>query len=340
MHRKKFSISSINSPHRPSNRRKHLNVNPSENSSTDDSSKRFSLSETNSYESNENEFRRPVKENDSSYMEQSDSINQSINYSSNSTSPYINIAPLPIFHGSPKECPVTHLSRFVKVCRANNASSNDMMITIFPVTLENEAALWYDLNIEPYPSLIWQEITSSFLEAYNKKIDQLRYELVTINQGRGECVRSYFLRIQWVLKRWGDHGISDNVLKGIFVGGLRDEFKEWIVPRNPESLNEALRLAFSYEQANVGSMEEKDSTCGFCDGEHEETSCEVKARMRNIWRKYCKSADVDSRIEDLVDMTGGLELNKSCKCRKHQCWKKKMERNNSSSFSSRNSNAG
>jgi hypothetical protein len=56
---------------------------------------------------------------------------------------YMNIAPLPIFRGAPDECPVTHLSRFTKVCRANNASAIDMMMRIFPVTLEDEAALWY-----------------------------------------------------------------------------------------------------------------------------------------------------------------------------------------------------
>lgn len=58
---------------------------------------------------------------------------------------YMNIAPLPIFRGAPDECPVTHLSRFTKVCRANNASAIDMMMRIFPVTLEDEAALWYHL---------------------------------------------------------------------------------------------------------------------------------------------------------------------------------------------------
>ncbi|OMO98851.1 hypothetical protein CCACVL1_04030 [Corchorus capsularis] len=61
-------------------------------------------------------------------------------------SSYINIAPFPIFRGGPNECPVTHLSRFAKVCRANNVSSVDMMMRIFPITLEDEAGIWHTIK--------------------------------------------------------------------------------------------------------------------------------------------------------------------------------------------------
>lgn len=58
-------------------------------------------------------------------------------------SSYIHVAPMPVFHGRSRECPVKHLSRFRKVCRANNVISVEMMMRIFQVTLEDEAALWY-----------------------------------------------------------------------------------------------------------------------------------------------------------------------------------------------------
>lgn len=118
-------------------------------------------------------------------------------------SSYIQIAPLPIFRGTPNESPITHLSRFNKVCRANNASSIEMQKKIFPVTLEEESALWYDLNIEPYYiSLSWDEIKLSFLQAYYEiePVEELRSELMGIHQGETERVRSYFLRLQWILK--------------------------------------------------------------------------------------------------------------------------------------------
>ncbi|EOX92844.1 Uncharacterized protein TCM_001704 [Theobroma cacao] len=279
---------------------------------------------------------------------------------------YINIAPLPIFQGSPSDCPVTHLSRFAKVCRANNVSSVDMMMRIFPVTLENEAGLWYDLNIEPYPSLRWEEIKSSFLQAYHKTqvTEQLRHELMMINQGSEERVRSYFLRLQWSLQRWPDHGIPENLLKEIFVDGLREDFQDWIVPQKPDSLVEALRLAIAFEQLkSIKISRKKDLKCDFCEGSHEERNCQVRERMKELWRKTKDKEWMDSseknqsneavnesaegsaedRIEEenVVEgemLSGRKQKKKSpCQCCKHQCWKKQLDRTNS--LVSRNSDA-
>ncbi|KAL4368790.1 hypothetical protein GQ457_05G016200 [Hibiscus cannabinus] len=231
---------------------------------------------------------------------QSESISNAPSEAAVSNS-YINIAPLPIFHGRPEECPVTHLSRFAKVCRANNATSVEIMTRIFPVTLDGEAGLWYDLNVEPFPSLGWEEIKASFVHAYNKtKVkEQMRKELSKMNQGGEECVRSYFLRLQWVLHRWPEHGISDNLLKDIFVDGLREDFQGWVIPRKPESMGEALRLAFAFEQL--------------------------------------KSVKVSSRENGAVKEDEREKMMSQCQCSKHHCWKKQLQRTNS--LISRYSNA-
>lgn len=211
------------------------------------------------------------------------------------------------------------------------------------MTLENEAALWYDLNIDPYPSLSWEEIRSLFFQAYDQ-IDQLQLKLTMIKQGRDETVRAYFLRLQWILKRWPDHGLQDNVLKGVFIDGLRKEFKDWIVAEKPSSLNDALRLSFGFEKAKsvraATMAKEKAVECGFCGGGHEEKGCELRERMRKLW--------VKSKEEGLVRMVSvvgkreeeGLEREEEgelvdlkkkgqCQCWKHQCWKKKLERSKS-----------
>lgn len=273
--------------------------------------------------------------------------------------PYINVAPLPIFHGSADECPVIHLSRFAKVCRANNATSIDMMMRIFPVTLEGEAALWYDLNIEPYPPISWEELKSCFLDAFNKieLTDQLRSELMTIKQREEESVRLYFLRLQLILKKWPPgNSLSDGLLKTIFVDGLREEFKEWMILQKPSSLNEALRLAFGFEQVRTVSTSGKRGflRCGFCEGPHEELVCEVRERMRQLWKSREKKNTVDvvqsdgreaamataelmrsssaiSRNESEVENDGGemvgLKKKSQCQCWKHQCGMKKLDRN-------------
>ena len=302
-------------------------------------------------------------------MRPSSSFNSSAkSFSPFTQSSYLNIAPLPIFRGSPDECPITHLSRFSKVCRANNASSIEMMTRIFPVTLDGEAALWYDLNIEPYNSLSWEEIKSSFLQAYNRMglADELRSELMRINQDSEESVRSYFLRLQWVLSRWPDHGLPDVLLEGIFIDGLRKEFQDWIIPQKPSSLNEALRMAFEWEKVeNIRGGRERE--CGFCSGGgHEEKGCEIRERMKGLWvkskkltREYsgrigngedgeefkrwvsaggestCEGGKINEEEEvGEGEAMAGSDLKKKKKsqcqlCCKHQCSRKRLERNSS-----------
>lgn len=285
------------------------------------------------------------------------------------TSSFMNIAPFPIFHGAPNECPVAHLSRFNKVCRANNVSSIDMMTKIFPVTLEDESALWYDLNIEPYTSsLTWEEIKSSFSQAYGKieLKDELRSQLMGIKQGNEESVRSYFLRLQWILMKWPEHGLSENMLKGVFIDGLREDFRDGVIPQKPSSLNEALRVAFGFEQLKCvrGVRRNVPLKCGFCGGLHEEKGCEVRERMRKLWlqskeeglrvgleKKISGNGGVVKEFGRSVSMVTsrstsgtvmgnnevelekeegevlGLKKKSQCQCWKHQCWKKKLERN-------------
>ncbi|KAH7844605.1 hypothetical protein Vadar_029839 [Vaccinium darrowii] len=274
---------------------------------------------------------------------------------------YVNIAPFPIFKGTPSECPSAHLSRFSKVCRANNVSSVETMMNIFPVTLENEAALWYDLNVEPCPSLTWEEIKSLFTDAYRKPDydKQLRFELMNLNQEQGESVRSYYLRLQWILKQWPGNGIPEPLLKGVFVDGLRRDFKDWVVPQKPDSLGDALRLAFTWEQVRIIRREdrEENAKCGFCEGGHEEFECEIKGRMKE-WLIRSKEEkrfggllekiEVGSRSggEETEELASAREPRREreeeeeevvvygqkksgCKCSKHRCGKKRLERNKS-----------
>lgn len=354
------------SPSSTKPRYKHHRKIPREDPYIDDYSDHASLSQP-LYQSNqdddddEQEYDRPIKDEDddddvASYMGSKSETNEPsdpFSPRSNQFASYMNIAPLPIFRGAPNECPVTHLSRFAKVCRANNASAIDMMIRIFPVTLEDEAALWYDLNIEPYKdSLNWEDIKSSFSHAYQKieLVDRLRSDLMMINQGEEESVRSYFLRLQWILKQWPDHGLADGLLKGVFVDGLREDFRDRIVSHKPESLNEALRVAFEFEQVkSIRPVRKGALKCGFCDGGHEERGCEVRERMRELWRKSKEDEEAeeeaalvrsvsigggksgggdDGKEEEEGGFMGGKKKSQ-CQCWKHQCGKKKLERNNS-----------
>lgn len=280
---------------------------------------------------------------------------------------YVNVAPLPVFRGEPGECPAAHLARFDRVCRANNATTVDTVVRIFPVTLDGDAALWYELAVEPHPSMPWEEIRSAFLRAYRRPDfeDRARSELMTIRQRDGEDVNAYHLRLQRILKRWPDHGIPDGLLKGIFIDGLGEEHQDWIVPQRPATLAEAVELALNWEQAEraretrrrneVGSSGggARDGRCGFCDGAHEESACDVRRRLKELWVRNKelgwggsggggKVVGMLSPARSLVRRGGEGEeggtgrmvsLRRSqsqsqCQCWKHQCWKR-YERSNS-----------
>ncbi|MQM03593.1 hypothetical protein Taro_036385 [Colocasia esculenta] len=224
-----------------------------------------------------------------------------VDFSAPGTAPptYMNVAPLPIFRGVPGECPVAHLRRFARVCRANNAPSAVAMAQIFPVTLDGGAALWYELEVEPHPGVSWEQVQSSFLSAYcgPASVEQSRSELMAMKKAAGEPVNAYYLRMQWVLRKWPGHGIPDAILRGIFLDGLDEEYQDWVVPQRPQSLEEAFRLALSWEQAQcaraarrrnavadpAAPVDEGAVKCGFCDGQHEEGACEVRQRMRELW---------------------------------------------------------
>lgn len=169
---------------------------------------------------------------------------------------------------------------------------------------------------------------------------------MVIEQGDKESVRSYFLRLQWILKRWPQHGLSENLIRGIFIDGLRGEFHDWILPQKPSSLNEALRLAFGFEQVKSVRGDRKVVKCGFCDGLHEERECEVRERMKELWLKskeenrklggmvkeFARSVSMATNNAVEMDEEGELEglkkkNQRQCQCGKHQCRKKKLTRN-------------
>uniref|UniRef100_A0A7N0RGP3 Retrotransposon gag domain-containing protein n=1 Tax=Kalanchoe fedtschenkoi TaxID=63787 RepID=A0A7N0RGP3_KALFE len=262
---------------------------------------------------------------------------------------YINVAAYPVFRGRSGECPFKHLSRFGKVCCANGADLIEMMVRIFPVTLEDEAALWYDLNIEPYfHSLSWKNIKASFSEAYGKHQELAECELMLIFQKEDESVRSYMLRFQFLL-RSGGNGLSDSALRSVFVEGLVEEIRSFVVGKKPESLDDALRLAFEFEKlmeiraARKVLVDSRNARRnGVSTSSVEEIASEL-ARCASIGASSLGLRGCAEEEEDVKQIGGGLHRKQQkkgneCRCSKHQCHKKRLERNNSS-FASRRSYA-
>jgi len=172
---------------------------------------------------------------------------------------------------------------------------------------------------------------------------------VSLRQGPGETVNRYHLRMQGILRRCSDLGADipdDAFLKAAFVGGLRAEFQDWVVPQVLETLEDAVALALSLERAESVREARRVAKaacaaagrCSFCDAEgHEEAQCEVRVRMKKLWRSSsgrgggAAAAKDGERAEEewgggsmaLAGLASAASARSTrCQCRKHQCGKK------------------
>ncbi|CAL4965958.1 unnamed protein product [Urochloa decumbens] len=280
---------------------------------------------------------------------------------------YVAAAPLPVFRGDAGECPDAHLARFDRVRRANGAATPSAAARIFPASLDGDAALWYDLaasgagasddaeeDVPPPPP--WRAVRAAFLDFFRAPgaAERARGELAALRQCPGEAVNRYHLRLQGILRRCADLGADipggDASLRDAFVGGLRAEFRDWVAPQRPGALDEAVALALSWERAESVHEARRAAKaaaadcaavgrCSFCGTEgHEEARCEVRTRMKELWRRSSSSGrgggGVVGMDEEQDEGGGGGSMmlarlgsavstrSTQCQCRKHQCAKK------------------
>jgi len=285
----------------------------------------------------------------------------SLHYPDDAPGSYFAVAPLPVFRGDPGECPDAHLARFDRVCRASifPAVTPAAAARIFTASLDDDAALWYDLTTsvdEASPPPPWHTVRAAFLDFFRPPdaADRAREELVSLRQGPGETVNRYHLRMQGILRRCSDLGADipdDAFLKAAFVGGLRAEFQDWVVPQVLETLEDAVALALILERAESVREARRVAKaacaaagrCSFCDAEgHEEAQCEVRVRMKKLWRSSsggsssgrgggAAAAKDGERAEEewgggnmaLARLASAASARSTqCQCRKHQCGKK------------------
>lgn len=114
------------------------------------------------------------------------------------------MAPLPVFRGvDPGECPVEHLARFDRACRANNAADPGVAARVFPASLDSDAALWYDLAVAPLrPAPSWPAVRSAFLLAFRPPdfAERARAQLMSLRQGEAESASRYCRNNRFLLK--------------------------------------------------------------------------------------------------------------------------------------------
>ncbi|KAL6838811.1 hypothetical protein ACP4OV_031525 [Aristida adscensionis] len=267
---------------------------------------------------------------------------------------YVAAAPLPVFRGDPGECPHDHLDRFDLVSRANGAATPAAAARVFPASLDADAMLWYNLvasggEAEASPPPPWHDVRAAFLDFFRSPAaaDRARAELRALRQRPGETVNRYHLRMQGILRRCLNGGldVSEGELKDAFLDGLLAGLKDWVSPLQPETLDDAVALAGSWERTE-GVQEAGRAACtagdrcAFCGEEgHQEARCEVRRRMVELWRRRSSGGggregaaapakDGEEAAEGggsarLVRLGSAVSTRSSqCQCRKHRCGKK------------------
>jgi hypothetical protein len=119
-------------------------------------------------------------------------------------------------------------------------------------------------------------------------------------------------------EKWPEHGMSEDILKGIFLDGLREELKERVMPQRPATLDEVVTLVESWQQAVYIREAQRKALnmvkCEFCGVEgHELNTCEVRQRMKELWA---------SKANGILERSDSTSPSVQCQCQRHQCWKK------------------
>ena len=72
--------------------------------------------------------------------------------------------------------------------------------------------------------------------------------------GINEGIDSYYTRFNALLKRWTNHGLTDQVLACTFVGGVwPDELRIYLKEQNPQDIATAYTQAKTWEEARVNT---------------------------------------------------------------------------------------
>lgn len=130
--------------------------------------------------------------------------------------------------------------------------------------------------------------------------------------------------------------MSEDILNAIFIDGLREELEEQVAAQWPATLDEAVILAASWEQAvDIREAQRKALKlvkCDFCGVEgHELNSCEVRQRMKALWASKANGGlerrDGENQAENAkalvaLKRSASTRSTVQCQCQRHQCWKK------------------
>ena len=138
------------------------------------------------------------------------------------------------FVGRPQEDPNTHLRKFINVCdtiRLRHVHPDQIRSSLFPFSLRDQAAEWYDA-LTPPQKQDWMIVIDLFLEEYfpESKVMDIQWQISSFNMNGDEEFCDAWKRFKALTWKCTQHGYGQWQLVRYFYKGI---------PRARQSLMDA-----------------------------------------------------------------------------------------------------
>lgn len=158
----------------------------------------------------------------------------------------------PKFHGSPRENILTWLFQVENIFQAKRVTDSDRLLYVSSL-LADSALMWYQNLFQAIaegshpPLRSWAQFVLLIRTAFQPPNQQLQLRNNLRNLRQSSSVQDYVFRFRNIVNQVRDMSEMDKV--AYFISGLRGQTKAEIGYRAPEVLEDAMKLALTYDTA-------------------------------------------------------------------------------------------
>ena len=156
------------------------------------------------------------------------------------------------FYGKDKEDPIDWLKEFNRAGTINNWS-NQRKLAIIRIYLEEEAEYWFEEEEEIEE---WKNNWKTFEEKFKEKFitDERKYswynEWINLKQEKDESIETYAYKFKGLIKKFGGDTLPEFIINITFIRGIKGkEIKQQIIFKEPETLEEIIKIIINWERA-------------------------------------------------------------------------------------------
>ncbi|KAL4563179.1 hypothetical protein LXL04_027215 [Taraxacum kok-saghyz] len=162
--------------------------------------------------------------------------------SPNSTIPWaVKKVKLPEFYGYDPQGWIQKASLYFDI---NGISSSELRVRLAQLSMTGVATHWFTIVKELYDPLLWDHLQAELLERFSGLDVQNPYEqLSTFKQGRS--IYDYIDEFEYLLSIVPKLPESQSL--GYFIGGLKEDVKQWVRLHQPKTRLEAMTAAKNIE---------------------------------------------------------------------------------------------